>query len=143
VNNEDQSHMVESERAALQKGALEAVLAGTTWHPVVGAEDLPRRCGALTSSQLIQLLCDGALFSITVGGRRLVPDYAFDSLGNVFPAISELVQLFSESSPLRLASWMESRNSFLDGRRPREALETLPQLVVLAARAHLQGPLHG
>ena len=143
VSNEDQSKIVKNERTALQVAALDAVLSGTTWHPVDSPEDFPLHCGAFTSGQLIQLLNDGALFAINIGGRRLVPDYAFDSLGNTFHVISELVQLFADSSPLRLASWMESRNSLLDGRRPREALETQPQLVVRAARAHLQGPMHG
>lgn len=90
-----------------------------------------------------RLLSEGTVFAIEHGGKKRYPRYAFDPLGNPYPAVREVLQLFGKTSPLRVASWFESSSAALNGRRPREALEADPTAVVQAAREHIAGPVHG
>lgn len=130
-------------RWALQDAALKAILAGTTWHDVAHPSNLPGYIGPAGPDRLSQLLAQRQLFAIEVDGRLLVPDYAFDSHGEVLTLVSELIQLFGDTSSQRLATWLESTSSFLDAQRPQDLLVAQPELVMAAARAHLQGPMHG
>ena len=134
---------IKERKAELEAVALQSILSGTIWYDVEDASACPERCGTFNWPQLLELLNGPQLFSIKVNGRELIPDYAFDSEGRVMPVIGELLRLFPESSTLRLAAWLESTNSNLDGLRPRELLPVQPDLVTSAARAHLIGPLHG
>lgn len=127
-------------RRALQDAALKAILAGTTWHDVAHPSNLP---GYIGPDRLFQLLAQRQLFAIEVDGRLLVPDYAFDSHGEVLALVSKLIQLFGDTSSQRLATWLESTSSLLDAQRPQDLLVAQPELVIDAARAHLQGPMHG
>jgi hypothetical protein len=45
--------------------------------------------------------------------------------------------------PFRIASWFESTNSMLRGKRPREVLASDPAVVVAAAKDHIVGAVHG
>lgn len=127
----------------LQARTVQAVLSGTAWHSAkaVGARVDPNAANlhALAS----RLLKEGRVFAIERSGVKEYPDYAFDPLGNPIPAMREVLGVLSGYSPFRLASWFESTNAHLGGRRPREVLNTDPQAVISAARAHVEGPVHG
>lgn len=130
-------------RWALQDAALKAILAGATWHDVAHPSSLPGYIVPAGPDRISQQLAQRQLFAIEVNGRLLVPDYAFDSHGEVLTLVSELIQLFGVTSLQRLAAWLESTSSFLDAQRPKDLLVAQPELVRAAARAHLQGPMHG
>ena len=127
----------------LQARTVQAVLSGTAWHPAkaVGARADPNagNLHALAS----RLLKERRVFAIERAGVKEYPDYAFDPLGNPIPAMRDVLGALTGYSPFRLASWFESTNAHLGGRRPREVLGTDPQAVIAAARAHAEGPMHG
>ena len=124
----------------LQRRTVDAVLNGASWltSKEVGTRADPNAANkhALAS----RLLKEGRVFAIERAGRKEFPDYAFDPLGNPLPAVREVLGILEGYSPFRLASWFESRSARLAGRRPREVLATDPDAVIVAARAHLQGP---
>lgn len=127
----------------LQERAVNAVLNGTAWltSTEVGtrASPMARNKHALAS----RLLKEGRVFAIERAGHKEFPVYAFDPLGNPIPALREVLAVLEGYSPFRLASWFESTSSRLGGRRPRELLDTDPDAVIAAARAQVEGPLHG
>lgn len=127
----------------LQERAVNAVLNGTVWltSTEVGTRASPdaRNKHALAS----RLLKEGRVFAIERAGHKEFPAYAFDSLGNPIPALRKVLGILEGYSPFRLASWFESTSSRLGGCRPRELLETDPDAVIAAARAQVEGPLHG
>jgi hypothetical protein len=83
------------------------------------------------------------VFSIEYAGQSLFPKYIFDAAGYPIPAVTEVLEIFADYHPLRLAAWFESLNSMLGGRCPRELIDDDPDLVIEAARDHLIGPVHG
>lgn len=127
-----------------QRGAL-AVLNGTEWLTSAEVDALvpgtAKRSNAHARAH--RLLGDGRVFAIEHGGHKRYPRYAFDALGTPYPAVREVLQLFGKAPALRVASWFESATALLDGHRPRELLDSDPDAVVQAARAHIEGPLHG
>ena len=110
----------------------QAVLSGTIWVPVADA-------GARSQ----QWLGERRVFALEVDGALAIPAYAFDAEGVPVPALRDVLAVFSDMPPSRVASWFESRSSALNGQRPRELLQSDPEAVVAAAQAHLQGPVHG
>lgn len=127
----------------LQRRTVKAVLNGASWltSREVGTRADPNAANkhALAS----RLLKEGRVFAIERAGRKEFPDYAFDPLGNPLPVVREVLGILDGYSSFRLASWFESKSARLAGRRPREVLATDPDAVIAAARAHLQGPVHG
>ncbi|MCX5538084.1 hypothetical protein M3A49_00975 [Paraburkholderia sp. CNPSo 3076] len=109
--------------------AVEAVLNGTHW---------------LTSPPLVQSWqTEGRVFAIERAGQNLYPRYIFDELGNPIAEVAEVLKVFEGHKPFRIASWFESANSLLRGRRPREVPATNAAAVVDAAKDHVVGPVHG
>lgn len=127
----------------LQRRTVDAVLNGASWltSREVGARAAPNAANkhALAS----RLLKEGRVFAIERAGRKEFPDYVFDPLGNPLPVVREVLSILDGYTPFRLASWFESKSARLAGRRPREVLATDPDAVIVAAREHLQGPVHG
>ncbi|MBP1203006.1 hypothetical protein JOD97_001020 [Duganella sp. 1411] len=129
----------------LRQRAATAILNGTEWLTSTEVDALVPGSGKRINShaRANRLLSEGKVFAIEHGGKKRYPRYAFDPLGNPYPAIRDVLQLFGKASPLRVASWFESSSVALNGRRPREVLEADPTAVVLAAREHIAGPVHG
>ncbi|MEX3932163.1 hypothetical protein AB4Y32_10190 [Paraburkholderia phymatum] len=130
-------------RAGMEAKAVAAVLSGTTW---VTAQTVGRRQNPDASN--LQAVTsrwekEGKIFSIERAGQTLYPAYIFDELGNPIPEVAEILKVFHDYMPLRIASWFESTNSMLQGKRPRESLATDPSAVVDAARDHVKGATHG
>lgn len=122
---------------------MKAILAGANWIDVAHPSGLCGFSGQTGADKLAELLAQGRLFAIDVAGHRLVPDYAFTTKGEACTLVAELIQIFGDATSTRLASWFESTSSYLDGKRPREVLDTQPDAVVAAARLHVMGPMHG
>lgn len=127
----------------LQKRAIDAVLNGTAWmtSKEVGARVDPT--AANKHAQASRWLREKRIFAIERANVKEFPSYAFDPLGNPVQELREILAILDGYSPFRVASWFESTSSQLDGRRPRELLGTNPAAVIEAARAHVQGPVHG
>lgn len=129
----------------LQQRMVYAVLSGTPWlsSAEVGALGQGGVAPANPHARASRLVREGRVFAIERAGRSEFPRYAFDALGNPYPAVRDVLQVFAGWPALRVASWFESASAALDGKRPRELLELDPQAVVRAAREHAEGPVHG
>lgn len=124
---------LEELRNELRQRALEAVLSGMRW---LEFEQL----GA--PSEVVQAWLDeGRLFAIEHQGAKLVPAYALVD-GKPAPALQEILKLLAGRTPFQVAAWLESRTTYLSGKRPREMLAKNGQAVVQAVERSL-GPGHG
>ena len=127
------SHNQSSKRAKLQQRALDAIINGTQWLPL---EQLAVMSGlgahpeATPSQRQIVAEC----FSIQKDGRDLYPRYALGDDFRPLPAMAEVMKTFQGWDAWRMAGWFESTSSYLQGRRPRELIESDPALVVSAAK---------
>ncbi|CAE6755986.1 hypothetical protein R20943_03145 [Paraburkholderia aspalathi] len=135
--------LLTSTRAEMEAKAVAAVLDGTPWltAQTVGKQQNPDATNphAVTS----RWKKEGKVFSIERAGQTLYPMYIFDEFGNPIPEVAEVLKVFHGYTPFRIASWFESTNSMLRGKRPREVLATAPSAVFEAARDHAVGAVHG
>ncbi|SAL51219.1 hypothetical protein AWB72_05413 [Caballeronia concitans] len=135
--------LLEPSRAEMEKRVVDAVLNNTKW---LTAEMIGRRDDSNASSVLDatrRWKKAGKIFSIERAGQTLYPLYVFDELGNPIPEVAKVLKIFKGYRPFRVASWFESTNALLRGKRPRELLGSDPAAVVEAARDHVVGPVHG
>ncbi|WP_063829673.1 hypothetical protein [Paraburkholderia dilworthii] len=116
-------------KAEMEARSLAAVLDGTTWLIPWGM--------AIGWGQ------QGKIFCVELAGRTLFPGYVFDEFGDPIPEVANILKIFCDYTPIRIASWFESTNGMLHGKRPRELLAIDPAAVVEAARHHAEGPIHG
>lgn len=127
----------------LRRRGVEAVLSGTEWLKTkeVGERAAPH--AGNKHSQVSRWQQAGKIFAIERAGVKYYPNYIFDALGNPIPEVQELLTVFKDYTPFRIASWFESTSSILNAKRPREVIGTDPKAVVAAAKVHIQGVLHG
>lgn len=128
----------------LRRGAS-AVLNGTEWLTSAEVDALAPGASQRSNAhaRANRMLAERRVFAIEHGGRKRYPRYAFDALGTPYPVVREVLLAFGDAAPLRVASWFESASVALDGRRPRELVDSDPAAVVRAAQEHVQGPVHG
>jgi hypothetical protein len=134
---------LDAERSALEQRAIAAVFSGAEW---LTAEQVGRLRdpGAKNPHGAVnRWRTEGKLFALPKGGVLYYPRYAFDEVMEPRPVLAQVIALLHHYSPYRVASWFESTNGHLGGRRPREALAADAQAVIAAARAHAAGPVHG
>jgi hypothetical protein len=132
-----------AKRIDLEKRAIEAVLQGSEWS---SAAEIGQRLddrAVNPHAAVSRWQSAGRIFGIDHRGRKIYPSYVFDASGKPLPEVKEILSILSGYSPFRIASWFESTNSFLGGKRPREVIASDPQTVVAAARDHRTGPVHG
>ncbi|MFM0439432.1 hypothetical protein PQQ84_23440 [Paraburkholderia strydomiana] len=132
-----------SSRGEMEAKAIAAVFDGTTWLTALAVGRQHNPGAAIPRAVAIRWKQEGKIFSIDLARETLYPAYIFDELGNPIPEVAEILKLFSDYTPFRIASWFESTNGMLHGKRPRERLATDPSAVVEAARDHAQGSVHG
>jgi len=132
-----------SARATLEAKAINAVLDGTDWLTAqeVGVRQNSQAANPHAVASRWQK--EGKIFSIDRAGQTLYPKYLFDEFGKPFPAVAQILGCFAAYRPFRVASWFESINGMLHGKRPREMLGSAPEIVVAAARDHVMGAVHG
>ncbi|KAE9625324.1 hypothetical protein GL272_14010 [Aeromonas veronii] len=76
------------------------------------------------------------VFALTVDGKNLFPAYAFGLEGKPLPIMERILILLSQTkTPLTIAIWFSSSNSWLTGKTPQEELTTKPEEVFAAALA--------
>jgi hypothetical protein len=130
-------------RADMETESIAAVLDGATWLTALAVGKRHNPDAAFPRAVAIHWQQDGKIFSIDLARATLYPAYIFDEFGSPIPEVAEILKLFSDYTPFRIASWFESTNGRLHGKRPRERLATDPSAVVEAARDHAEGPVHG
>jgi hypothetical protein len=130
-------------RAEMEAKAVAAVLDGAPWltAQTVGKQQNPDATNLYAVASRWKK--EGKVFSIERAGQTLYPMYIFDEFGNPIPEVAEVLKVFHGYTPFRIASWFESTNSMLRGKRPREVLVTDPSAVIEAARDHVVGAVHG
>ncbi len=130
-------------KAKLESKAIDAIFAGTEW---LTADELGRQHNPNARnphSVVSRWRTASRIFGVEKAGKTLFARYQFDELWEPRPAVGEVLAVFKDYSPLRIASWFESTNSMLDAKRPRSLLARIPQKVIAAARDHALGPVHG
>lgn len=127
----------------LKRRAIERIMSGTAW--LTAKEVGVRIAGDIKNphSTPNRLLSANRIFAIERRGTREFPAYQFDELGMPIPAVRQILEVFDGLSALQIASWFESTSSMLGGKRPRELLAAKPDAVIQAAKAHMEGPVHG
>jgi hypothetical protein len=131
-------------RAALFEKTAAAVFQGTEW---LTAEQVgSKRSNSMAKNPHAagsRWRKDRRIFGLVKGGKTLYPLYVFTEDLEPRRAVSEVLRIFQDRTPLRIAAWFESTNSMLHGQRPREVLAADPEAVIRAARTSAVGPVHG
>ncbi|WP_176380135.1 hypothetical protein [Paraburkholderia youngii] len=130
-------------RTEMEAKSVAAILDGTTWLTDLAIGKRYNPDAAIPRAVAIRWQQEGKIFSVELAGQALYPGYIFDELGIPIPAVAEILKIFCDYRPFRIASWFESTNGMLHGKRPRERLTTDPAAVVEAARNHVEGSIHG
>lgn len=92
--------------------------------------------GRNVSSRLNKWKKRKLVFALTVDGKNLFPAYAFSLEGKPLPIMERILILLSQTkTPLAIAIWFSSSNSWLTGKAPQEVLTTKPEEVFAAALA--------
>jgi hypothetical protein len=130
-------------RAALEQRAIAALFDGTPWLTAEQIGHLRDAKARNPHAAANRWRSERKVFAITKGGVQWFPRYAFDEALDPHPAVSSVMAILDGYSPYRLAAWFDSTNGHLAGRRPREVLHSNPDAVVVAAREHARGPVHG
>lgn len=123
--------------------SIDAIFAGTEWLTAAEVGKAYRPDALNPHSIPSRWRAAGRIFGVERRGHLLFPRYEFDALFEPVATMSTILQVFAKLPALGIASWFESTNSYLDGRRPREMLSHDPALVVQAAEYHVVGPTHG
>lgn len=78
------------------------------------------------------------VLALNVDGKDLFPAYAFGLEGKPLPIMEKILILLSQNkTPLTIAIWFSSSNSWLTGKAPQEVLTTQPEEVFAAAQAEV------
>ena len=152
---------LDQRRARMTAEAMRDIFAGTEWLSaeqvgeqtavgdlaVHGQETTPERLTAAqrraAAARVNRWKHEGKLFALVREGRDWYPRYQFDVLFRPLPVMPEILADFKDVAAIQVASWMESPNTYLAGKRPREAIEHAPQDVVAALAERRRGGLHG
>ncbi|MDM0015850.1 hypothetical protein QTH87_25650 [Variovorax sp. J22P168] len=130
-------------RTDLEMRALAAIMNGTDWLSAaeIGRELDPNAANPhATASRWLQ---NKQVFAIDHRGKKMFPAYVFGESWKPVPEIKKVLAVLEGYSPLRLASWFESTNAALQGRRPREVVKGDPKAVIRAAERQVVGAVHG
>lgn len=127
----------------IQATAIAEIFAGTSWSTTHTANTAARHEATDRLAELQRWRSERKVFAIELEGEALYPRYVFDELGDPVPVITQVLAVFREYSPIRIAGWFESTNSMLRGQRRREMSAIDPSAVLEAAQDHVVGSVHG
>ena len=130
-------------RVKLERRALDMVMKGTEW---LSAAEIGSRINpdaANPHAAVSRWLQNGQVFAIDHRGKKMYPSYVFGEAWKPIPEVKKVLSILVGYSPFRLASWFESTNSALHGKRPREVLKRDAKAVIRAAEQHMVGAVHG
>ena len=124
---------VDKRIAKLQARAIERIYKGSEWLTAEQIGEFGGHGTANLSAAAHRWKERKLVFALRHDRRDMYPRYAFGDDFAPLPALKDILEVFGNASPTRIAGWFESTSSFLGGRRPREVLATSPELVVGAA----------
>jgi len=124
---------VDTRRALMKAAALERVYMNAEW---LTAEQIGRLGGhgeANPAAAAHRWKTKHQIFALTRKGRDYFAAYQFDDNYRPLPVVARVIDRLEGFSSTRLATWFDSPNSFLGGKRPRELLVSKPDLAVASA----------
>lgn len=130
-------------RTDLEMRALDAIMQGAEW---LSAAEIGRKLdpdAVNPHAAVSRWLQKKQVFAIDHRGKKMYPAYLFGESWRPVPDVKTVLSILDDYSPFRLASWFESTNSSLQGKRPREVLKRDAKAVVKAAERHVVGAVHG
>ena len=133
---------IDMARASMKASALRAIFEGTEWLTAAQIVQLAGLGSANPSGTVNRWKQRGKVFAVAHHGQDHYPRYLLDDSFRPLPAAEQVLEALPGFSPDRLASWFESRNGLLGGKRPRELLGTEPQSVIEAARRTIDAEQH-
>jgi len=130
-------------RLDLQQKAINAVMNGTEWSTAAEIGQQIHAEAVNPHASVSRWQASGRIFGVDHRGRKMYPRYIFDPTWQPLPVVKKVLEVFSGYAPFRVASWFESTNSYLRGKRPREMLGLDADAVLAAAKHHAVGAVHG
>lgn len=131
------------QKEAMRRSAVEAVLGNSEWLTATQVSHLTNPFAKNPHAIASRLLSSHRVFALERRGVKIFPRYLFDAAGSPIPVAKKVLARLEGYSPFRIAAWFESTSSALNGRRPREVLETNAKEVIAAAEEHVHGALYG
>lgn len=82
------------------------------------------------------------IFSVDHKGKIYYPKFQFDDHGKPRKVMTEIIKIFDEDTPgWQLALWFTTPNAVLDGKKPVELIESIPQNIVKAIKEEVDPTL--
>ena len=134
---------LDERREAMRASAVQAILQNSEWVTASQLSDIINPALRNKHAKASSFLKDKRVFALLKDGENIYPRYQFDATGQPIPVVAEILKVFDGYTGFRVAAWFESTSSALNGKRPREVLETMSREVLAAAVAHERGPMHG
>ena len=134
---------LDEHREAMRAAAVQAILQNSEWVTASQLSDIINPALRNKHAKAGSFLKDKRVFALLKDGENIYPRYQFDATGQPIPVVAEILKVFDGYTSFRVAAWFESTSSALNGKRPREVLETMSREVLAAAVAHERGPMHG
>ncbi len=131
--------------AATMLRAKVAVLASADWLTAAQVASIAGFSDKNSSAQLQRWKRDGAIFAIARSGIDYFPGYTLDPNLDYRPyrALKKVIAHFEGAKDAwGVASWFQSSNSFLAGKRPMDILAKYPGEVIAAAADEAMGVIH-
>lgn len=134
-----------AERNALRRAQLNArILADSEWLSAKELSDKAQFKNTNPSAGPNRWKSAGRIFALQLNGKDKYPVYVLDEGYRPVPVVKQIISLFGEKkTPWGLAIWFGSANSWLGGKKPKDVLKTMPNRVLQAAQAEVDGGAHG
>jgi hypothetical protein len=133
-------------QARMKADAINAVFADGDWLTAGQLSDAAGFSATNPSAQPNKWKKAGQIFAVLHKGVDRFPAYALDADNEYrpLPVIAEVLRVLGgKKTPVNLAIWFSSANSFLGGARPKDLLKDQPDLVIGAAKDEVLGIRHG
>lgn len=123
--------------------SIEAIFSGTQWLTAAELGRAARPKAANPHSVASRWRASKRIYAVERRGQLLFARYQFDAGFDPLPVVARILATLEQASPIEIASWFESPNSYLDDSRPRDLLASEPELVSEAAADSLVAATHG
>jgi len=129
--------------ARMRAKAVELVMSGTRWLTATELFSELVKKPSNVHTVLSRWRKQGRIFALQTNGVQIYPRYSFDAMVKPVPILKDALKVLEGRSPFQIAAWFESPSCSLSGKRPREVLEQDGLAVVMAAKRHFEGAVHG
>lgn len=134
-----------SERNALRREQLNAqILADAEWLTAKELSEKAQFHNTNPSAGPHRWKSAGRVFALQLNGKDKYPEYALDEGYRPVPVVKQIISLFgNKKTSWGLAIWFGTPNSWLNGKKPKDVLKIMPERVLKAAQAEVDGGAHG